>query len=755
MNIIGHTSYLGYTGYNSYSRGFFRGMYHKCPSLKIRNFTTCDKKEQYLNEIDRTILTTQTLIDSSGNLDDFPYENKNRNIKNDDTAINIVLNETNHHYFYQNYFGKKIAYNMWESTKQPSHFFDILKTFDQVWTPTRWQKNCLISQGMNSDNIFVVNAGIESDCHAYPIKNIYNDNIFRITMVGAWGYRKSTKELIEIFIELFNEDKNVELHLFVNNPYLNDGLESTQNRLNFYNLKSNNIIIHDFTSRIEFLNHLKSSNLFLSCAKGEGWNIPLAEALSCGIPSVFSKCSGQLEFIPNHINTGVDILSEIPAIYEKENINFEGNYYLPDFEQCKQIIKNVYENYTEYKNEFLEYSPIISSKFTWENSVNQAMDALDVLKNKKYTKPKSDNNRLQINFNDGAKVEITGEINKNYKVEFINSVNNKLIHQDTITTNMWTKTNIKYLLPYQINITELDTNLKMTYNFDLKNKYVAIINESPSLGDNIAWMPVVDKFQKINECKVDYYTPLKELYQTQYDNINFFEYNHISDTKYYAIYKIGCFDESDLSPINYRSQNLQNVAASILNVPWITKNEQLPKIYVKNKKNQLNNKYVCISTASTAGCKHWQNKDGWQKTTDYLNDLGYKVVVVQKEPLNYMDNQLLDGVLHPQIKSIDDAINWLYNCDFFIGLGSGFSWLSWALNKKVIMISGFSKPESEFYTPYRVINTKVCHGCWNNSNHYFDKSNWNWCPENKNFECTKNITFEMVKLNIDNIINNL
>jgi autotransporter strand-loop-strand O-heptosyltransferase len=80
------------------------------------------------------------------------------------------------------------------------------------------------------------------------------------------------------------------------------------------------------------------------------------------------------------------------------------------------------------------------------------------------------------------------------------------------------------------------------------------------------------------------------------------------------------------------------------------------------------------------------------------------------------------------------------------------SWLAWSLDKKVILISGFSKQFAEFQTPYRVQNLEVCNGCWNDINHKFDKGDWNWCPENKNFECSKKITFEMVKEKIDQIL---
>ena len=102
--------------------------------------------------------------------------------------------------------------------------------------------------------------------------------------------------------------------------------------------------------------------------------------------------------------------------------------------------------------------------------------------------------------------------------------------------------------------------------------------------------------------------------------------------------------------------------------------------------------------------------------------------------------------------SFDEVIDIINGCDFFIGLSSGLSWLAWAIGKKIISINGSVGSNFEFYTPYRIINSNVCNGCFNNINYKFSRSDWKWCPTNKNFECSKQITFEMLKEKIDNCI---
>ena len=97
---------------------------------------------------------------------------------------------------------------------------------------------------------------------------------------------------------------------------------------------------------------------------------------------------------------------------------------------------------------------------------------------------------------------------------------------------------------------------------------------------------------------------------------------------------------------------------------------------------------------------------------------------------------------------INDTMSLIKNSDFFIGLGSGVSWLAWGLNKEVVMISPFSEDWHEFECARVFPNHRVCHGCWNDPNEKFDKGDWNWCPRHKGtermFECQKSITSQDV-----------
>jgi len=140
--------------------------------------------------------------------------------------------------------------------------------------------------------------------------------------------------------------------------------------------------------------------------------------------------------------------------------------------------------------------------------------------------------------------------------------------------------------------------------------------------------------------------------------------------------------------------------------------------------------------------KYWLD-DRWNKIIEYLHKLGYDTVSLSKEP-NRLANTIY--VTNP---SIEDAMRVIKRSEFTMSIGNGLAWLSFALNKPNILISGFSD-YCEFKDGcYRIVPIKGCHGCFNNTSIKFDRGDWDWCENAKRggkpFECAYNISVDVVR----------
>jgi autotransporter strand-loop-strand O-heptosyltransferase len=376
---------------------------------------------------------------------------------------------------------------------------------------------------------------------------------------------------------------------------------------------------------------------------------------------------------------------------------------------------------------------------------------------KSLKQPNKVKNVINVSFIESPRVSINGPVDQTYRVKFINNKTGYTTYSCEIKNNMWCKSTISYYVEWRI-LVESGGQIVFDEVLNLKDKKVLVVIDSQSLGDILAYTGQIDRFQIKHECKLDVLVFNKELAQildSSYSNINF-----VSDVRstdgYYAVYKIGypLDNWTDRNPIDPRTIPLQKVASSVLGLDF---KEERPILTFLNS-TKRDKKYVTIATQSTAQCKYWNNEKGWEEVIKYLNSKGYEVWCIDRFPsfgnasrkINYIPKGAIDktGDLPLEMR-----MSQIYNSEFFIGLGSGLSWLAWALNKPTVLISGFSKAFAEFETPYRVINESVCNGCWNDTDLKFDKSDWMWCPRNKNFECSKKISAKMVIDKIDCIIN--
>ena len=190
-------------------------------------------------------------------------------------------------------------------------------------------------------------------------------------------------------------------------------------------------------------------------------------------------------------------------------------------------------------------------------------------------------------------------------------------------------------------------------------------------------------------------------------------------------------------PRDWRTIPMGAIAADQLGIKYVERRPTMaPEFLLKHPSADA--KGVCIATQSTAQAKYWNHPTGWQDLVNKFGDKKIPVYYISKEDTK------LSGVEH--IKDLVEAAQYMRATGKMVGISSGLSWLAWALDINICMISGFTWEFVEFDAAVRIINRDVCSGCWTWAK--FDRGDWNWCPQNKGnekqFECTKTITPEHV-----------
>ena len=496
-------------------------------------------------------------------------------------------------------------------------------------------------------------------------------------------------------------------------------------------------LLFDNPNEESILELYKTHSIFLHPSSLEAGhpNLTLLEAISCNLPIVGTYDGTQK--IHGMIVTERNSDSVANSIQEIIN-NY--NFYVDQTNKSRE--KFDWGVITNRLLKMYKLVGIIKKEYNSEETKNLLIDNIE--NTTKVDIKKERNLSYNIHFVNNPFFEILGDSDKEYGVEFYDR--DVLVYTTKLKANMWSKLNREYFTDWTIKVYDED-ELIYNYKLNFTGKRVFISFDSKSLGDSISWIPYVLEFKNKHNCHVIVSTFWNKLFEKVYPELEFIEPGNVVNDLI-AMYRVGWFYDNNKEPVLPSTIPLQKAITNILGLEF---KEIQPRIYFEPKQRLFEEKYITIANESTAGLKLWNNPNGWSELVTYLKSKGYRVVNVSK------NGERIDGVTQLKDTSIENTMNAIYHSEFFIGLSSGLSWLTWGLGKHVVMISNFTEEDHEFVSNCtRITNTFVCHGCWNNPMFKFDKGDWNWCPEHKgterHFECHKSITSQMVIEKIQHLL---
>src|SRR3990167_2764320 len=197
-----------------------------------------------------------------------------------------------------------IAHLFWEVDRMDKEWVWNTNLADEVWTGSEYTKNALVKSGVNKP-IYIF---------PQPVKVIHEEILEPVKLPGHKGTlfysifqlieRKNPKTLIKAYLEEFQDHDDVSL--LIKTFGLNYSTEETEKIKKDidtwkkeFNLPKNPRIYLDCALHNQHDMHRlhKSGDIFVSPHRGEGWGIPLAEAMVMGNPVITTGLGGITEWL--------------------------------------------------------------------------------------------------------------------------------------------------------------------------------------------------------------------------------------------------------------------------------------------------------------------------------------------------------------------------------------------------------------------------------------------------------------------------
>jgi GT2 family glycosyltransferase len=276
--------------------------------------------------------------------------------------------------FERNFGSYRIGFTMLEVDGLPSEWVRQANLMDEVWVPTPFNQDTFRASGVERP-IHVVPLGVDPHYFHPRIRSFPASDQFLFLSVFEWSSRKAPELLLRAFNDEFRADEPATLLcrvITVDERRLWDeiaglGLKRDGGRI----LVSMNLLV----PRHQLGALYRSADCFVLTTRGEGWGLPIIEAMACGLP-VIATDWGAHTFFANASNS-YPIASEGLVEANPDSPFYRGlRWAQPSYDECRRMMRHVFENREEARARGAAASSWVRENFSWERSARAAIDRL-------------------------------------------------------------------------------------------------------------------------------------------------------------------------------------------------------------------------------------------------------------------------------------------------------------------------------------------------------------------------------------------
>ena len=281
--------------------------------------------------------------------------------------------------------GHWVIIQPWEYGRLPESWIEPMTNLvDEIWVPSRHVLKTCVASGIPVDRVQVIPNGVNvNQFHPGASKRpIDSSKKYRFLFVGGGLWRKGIDVLLDAYAGAFSSRDDVVLivkDLPHQRFYIDQGVGKIIGSMQ-KNPNAPEILYLDSALEPEELPGLYTAcDCLVHPYRGEGFGLPVLEAMACGIPVITTSGGSTDDFcLPGQVFL-------IPSSYREFNpkdIKLAGGsgwVLEPDLNALKNLMRQAFENRAEARERALKVSEHVRCHYCWQNIAEKILKRIHQL----------------------------------------------------------------------------------------------------------------------------------------------------------------------------------------------------------------------------------------------------------------------------------------------------------------------------------------------------------------------------------------
>ncbi len=260
---------------------------------------------------------------------------------------------------------------------------DVIGAVDDLWCPSHYVKQLYVDAGLPPERAFVLPWGVDPAVFhpEVPAYDVGSTSTFVFMFVGGTIWRKGIDILLDAYLAEFTPADDVALVVksfgsatFYAQQNSTERITELAKRTDVPLVRITEDTVNDATMASLY----RRANILVLPYRGEGFGMPVLEAMACGTPAIVSRGGATDDFVTPE--TGYPIAAkrlEIGSTISGEDLANPGWVLDVDPLELRRMMRYAFTHRDEVRAVGARAAEVVRTSYTWAHSAQKALARLD------------------------------------------------------------------------------------------------------------------------------------------------------------------------------------------------------------------------------------------------------------------------------------------------------------------------------------------------------------------------------------------